>query len=800
MSYLQGRAGAMNIMKKKLKHLFQSEWVIRIAIAIGPVLLIGRPLIFGRVLFWGTPALQFVPWWVEGIRQIIHGNVPLWNGFNGMGAPLLANYQSAFFYPPNLVILLSGIWRGVEGVAQGFTFMSMIHLIWGGWGAAALIRRLGGSQLARVIGGTVFAMGGYLIGRLGFISMIWAGVWLPWIIRFTDEIASPVINVQKNNEKGLWFHPPLAVCIGFQLLAGHAQLAWYTLQLAAIWLLAGIWQKRSDSKVWKGILPFTGSVIGAVFLAAIQLLPTAEYLWQSQRASQVGFEEAMTYSFWPWRLITLASPFFFGNPGTGTYWGYGSFWEDHAYLGILPLILASSTLNGVFRNRSQALKNGFLSSYVLRLLWGLNLVALIFALGKNTPVFVLLYRYVPSFNMFQAPARYLIWWVFSMMLLAAHGVDCWKRPSGRGLYWLRLSGAGAFAMTLGAGMTALLLPDVKATFIQSMALTGFWALGVVVLTLFARKRGELWWQGAVFLWVMSDLFAAGQTIVPTVEANFYSRMTSNSQWIRENLNGKRIYLHSQDEYHLKFDRFFRMADYREKSGEDWLSMREVLLPNLNLLEEIASVNNFDPLLPARYKKWIEILEKAPLQQRERMLSRMNVGFIEVPETGRSGGIRLERLDVGSGVTWVTCVTKVSTGDESLQKMLLNDFSAQTLVVEGIDAQERECGQAQIKEFSIEGDAGKWRVHLSTDQDGWIRISQVWYPGWTAKMDQKKVAIYRGDYLFMALFIPAGDHIVWLEYQPWSFRIGSILSILMIITLGIFVIRRQRSKWAAIGSG
>ena len=790
----------MKIWKKELTTWFQSEWAIRFTIAIGPLLLIGRQLIFGQVLFWGTPALQFIPWWVEGIRQITHGNIPLWNGFNGMGAPLLANYQSAFFYPPNLVILFSGIWRGVEGIAQGFTFMSMIHLIWGGWGAAALVRRLEGGRLARVVGGTVFAMGGYLIGRLGFISMIWTAAWLPWVIRFTDEIASPATDVKKNDEKDLWFHLPLAVCVGFQLLAGHAQLSWYTLQLAAIWLLAGIWRKRSDGKAWKSIFAFVSSVMCATFLAAIQLLPTAEYLWQSQRASQVGFEEAMTYSFWPWRLITLASPFFFGNPGAGTYWGYASFWEDHVYLGVLPLILACSTLKGAFRNRSQTLENGFLDPFTLRLLWGINLVALIFALGKNTPVFVFLYQHVPSFNMFQAPARYLIWLAFSMMLLAAHGVDGWKRPSGRGLYWLRLSGAGAFAITLGAEVTAVLLPGVKATFIQSMALTGFWALGVVALTLFANQRRELWWQGAVFVWVISDLFTAGQTIVPTVEVKFYSQMTSNSQWIRENLNGKRIYLPGQDEYHLKFDRFFRMADYREKSGVDWLSMREVLLPNLNLLEEIASVNNFDPLVPARYKKWIEVLEKVPPQQQERMLSRMNVGFIEVPEPGGPEGMGLKRLNMGSAVTWVTCAIKVSTGEEALQKMLLNDFGAQTLVVEGIPAQARGCDRPRVEAFSIDGDAGKWRIHLFTEQDGWIRISQVWYPGWTAKVDNKKVPIYRGDYLFMALFIPAGDHTIWLEYQPWSFRIGSILSILMIITLGIFVIRRRRLKWAANGSG
>jgi len=138
----------------------------------------------------------------------------------------------------------------------------------------------------------------------------------------------------------------LGLLIGMQLLAGHAQTSWYTLLLAALW--AGFWGWQSEGKPAR--LPLrslsaawgrlTLAVLIGVALAAVQLFPTAEYLLQSQRASAVEYEVAMTYSFWPWRALSLLASDLFGSPVHGDYWGYGNFWEDAVYIGLLPLLLA----------------------------------------------------------------------------------------------------------------------------------------------------------------------------------------------------------------------------------------------------------------------------------------------------------------------------------------------------------------------------------------------------------------------------------------------------------------------------
>ena len=120
---------------------------------------------------------------------------------------------------------------------------------------------------------------------------------------------------------------------------------------------------------------------------------------------------------------------------------------------------------------------------VMALLWGIVVLSFVLALGQNTPVFPFLFKHVPTFDMFQAPARYLIWATFGLAVLGGLGADRWRCPEKRGLYWLRLGTAGMFAVTLGAGIAWQTMGDVRLTFIRATALAGGWALGTGLFTL-----------------------------------------------------------------------------------------------------------------------------------------------------------------------------------------------------------------------------------------------------------------------------------------------------------------------------
>ena len=130
-----------------------------------------------------------------------------------------------------------------------------------------------------------------------------------------------------------------------------------------------------------------GAVVRGLGLAAAELVPTAEYLVESNRGAGLQETGALTYSFWPWRTFGLVLPGLFGSPATGDYWGYGNYWEDALYLGVLPLLMAGSA----------SLRAGRLSPQMGKTRTFLLLatgIAFLLGLGGPTPFFPFLSRTV----------------------------------------------------------------------------------------------------------------------------------------------------------------------------------------------------------------------------------------------------------------------------------------------------------------------------------------------------------------------------------------------------------------------
>jgi hypothetical protein len=247
-------------------------------------------------------------------------------------------------------------------------------------------------------------------------------------------------------------------------------------------------------------------MVGAA-LAAVQLLPTAEYLMQSQRAQAVDYEFAMTYSFWPWRFLTLLAPGLFGTPVIGDYWGYANYWEDAVYVGLLPFVMAVTAV--LRRGKGSGVQGG---GRLIVFLTCVVLISFLFALGKNIPIFPFLYRHIPTFDMFQAPTRWTLWAVFALSLLAAIGIEAWRRPEGTGLYWMRLGTMGAAAVMVGRVLQPvdwLAHWAPSASLVRSMALLGMWGVGIGILALTAPHKGLVrqvqrgWWAWMVVAWTAS---------------------------------------------------------------------------------------------------------------------------------------------------------------------------------------------------------------------------------------------------------------------------------------------------------
>jgi len=242
----------------------RANWVVEISVIVGWALLLTWPLLFGgRVLYWGTQLLQFAPWRQLVADAVRAGDWPLWTQALGSGAPLLANHQSAVFYPPHLLFLLFPVER-----ALGYSLA--LHLALAGLFAWLWARQLGLGTLGRLVAALAYAGSGFLVGHALFPSMVEAAAWLPLLFLLTDRLA-------KRRRVGDAL--VLGAALGVQFLAGHAQIWYYGVWAIGSYALLIGWQV-GKLEGWKGgralahiVLLVALAVTVAIGAAAVQVLP-----------------------------------------------------------------------------------------------------------------------------------------------------------------------------------------------------------------------------------------------------------------------------------------------------------------------------------------------------------------------------------------------------------------------------------------------------------------------------------------------------------------------------------------------
>ena len=715
----------------------------------------------GEVFFWGIPSLQFVPWRFYAFDALRQGHLPLWNPYNGGGAPLFANYQSALLYPPN--------WIGLGATTPSasawlYSVLAVSHLFWAGLGMWNLTTERGYPVFARGVSVLSFALGGYVVARLGTYPTVSVYAWLGWLIWLVERGIK---------EAHPWDLFRLAWVVAMILTAGHAQTAWYSLLLATAWGLVywGSLRFRQPLRIaWMMLVVALG-----VGLASWQLLATADLTVHSQRASSYGdVELALQYSYAPLRVLNLFAPNVFGNPGDGSYVTEGAFFEDAVYIGLIPLLGAIFALNTMFFPR-QALPTmwRFAWFWVAVVVVGFN-----FALGQHNPLFMAFYQHVPTFDMFQAPVRWHLWTVFGLSLLAGMGVSAWS--SGvRTLYITRLMTAGAIGMMmLSVGASAYLSPSLIQTQGVSVLrhatfMTACWLLCATVLTLLKAESlptrfslppyWEQAWQVAVVLVVGFDVGWAMRGLNPTVPAHFYGSVATSdafeqrTYWTRDALNARLFgtlsngdSLEQDQEVLLPFD------DYRV-AQQQADTFRKLQLPNLNILDRLYSLNNFDPLVFDLY----DLL----LTNYEEQIAR--------------GEWQQETCTLSYFCTVRTIYTPTAT----LQR---NQVSERAVItpIGTIKTLQEAYGSTTLEVMTSSNEAYLWL--LDFNPSGWVAyVNGTRILTNTSLADAKQVPI------------PMGESTVRFVYEPWWNPTGAMVSggsmLVMVFWAGRLTLRARRSN-------
>jgi len=108
-------------------------------------------------------------------------------------------------------------------------------------------------------------------------------------------------------------------------------------------------------------------------------------------------------------------------------------------------------------------------------------------------------------------------------------------------------------------------------------------------------------------------------------------------------------------------------------------------------------------------------------------------------------------------------------------ILADDGTTQTNVVA---ADRGGQGQATVTQYATDN----VRIHTTASADAWLVLSDTYYPGWVASVDGQPTTVLRGDVLFRAIAVPAGDHDVEFRFEPASVRLGLAISVVSLLLL------------------
>ncbi|MGE5262512.1 MAG: YfhO family protein [Acidobacteriota bacterium] len=128
---------------------------------------------------------------------------------------------------------------------------------------------------------------------------------------------------------------------------------------------------------------------------------------------------------------------------------------------------------------------------------------------------------------------------------------------------------------------------------------------------------------------------------------------------------------------------------------------------------------------------------------------------------------------------------VADDESSANEIYRSDFQPrETLVLAG--GQALQAGGTQRGDESVqmvEYQDERVVLDVRASAEGYVVLTDAWFPGWVARLDGVQVPIQRADLIFRAVRVSPGEHHIEMEYHPSSLYLGGAVSLIALIVVG-----------------
>jgi hypothetical protein len=685
------------------------------------------------------------------------------------------------------------------------TWSFILHLFLAGFFTFRFLRATGFSFYASLLGGAGYMMSGQLASLVspGHDGKLTVSALFPLVLW--------MLTLGMRRGRG-WSWGVLALAVGLAVLSPHPQLLQYLLLASAaftIHLAVSAFRAREASG--RAILGRIGlalvSVAIGLAIGAIQYVPVMEYVkWSPRAGGLADYATAVSYG-WPLKeLFDAYLPQFTGM--IEAYWGANAIHLHSDYQGAVFLLLAGAAFAGPGRSE----RKGFV------IFWSITLViALLWALGGDTPFYRIPYAIIPGTKYFRAPATVFFVGTMALAVLAATGTEklLMRELSPRyALGWL-----GFATVVVILAMTGILTDFAQALAPAELVDAVFANEGKVTLGAW-RSFAFILLAAALVLFYRRGritLRTAGIAVAALVAADGWSIM--REYWMfsepaavvfRSDAAIDRIKADPEPSRVLA-------VELEENPRRDVFLQGDGLM-----IHRVRGLLGYHGNQLGRYNILLDKDQGFPEAFNPRMWELFNVRYlltnsadvgsyfpgaqwvIGPVENAAGTKVYLYRLPGANQYAWVTSAL-VKADDEAVLVTLRNpNFDFRSTALFAHDAQVSEpnglggppvAGGTTVKVTKYE--PGRVSLELSgpADTGTALVVSENYYPGWRATVDGKETPVGRVDYTLAGVELPAGARKIELWFSSDTYKRGKLITLIALaltaalITAGIFMERK-----------
>ena len=724
------------------------------------------PALFQGALPYGHDvAALFLPLRTEIARSLAAHEWPLWMpGILG-GLPGIASCNTDFFYPTDLLAYLAHWSPQVE-----LGLDAALHLALAGLGMLLLLRRLGRSTGAALLGAVFFAWSGSEASQVygGFYNFVQSVALLPWIFWAAH----------KGSCEGSWAAWGLCgLAFSLQVLSGGAQIAAYSAPAAlAFCLSAAAWERRAAAP---GALGRARILAGFALAVGLAFLLSAPQLWLTLQYLPLAARPDLDHAAFIRGSIRLGDCLTWLVPGCDgwkepTYHGAVVDTFTSEYFGLLPWALTCGALAACWRREAP-----------VRFMAGLALVALFLAQGQWTPFYGLFQR-LPVVSGFRTWSRILFLLTFAVCVLAARGFDALRdartrAAAARGAALVVLLALAA-AVWVHAGAGARALADAAAMPWLTGAEGGL-ARAALTLAGLAQDSAVSAAFLALLLALLLWLAARGAAVLPLLALCLAFHAADQGSALAHYIR------FTTPEAVVDQDRFSTPPP-RPAGLEPWRVFdADRSSPDKDLLLGYENVYGDESVPPRSFTGIMHALLQTPAGQK-RFLDLFNVRYVFVHSRGEASQpgdtVRVLRNPGAYPRAWLVQRSRVLPRDADAWTQLAEpgfDPRREVILAAALSG---AAGSGQIygtalspvpspvpslalrpvpslaldQEGSVQWLArtpGSATLQVGIAREGFLVLSQAWHPSWTARIDGRQAEVLKADGGLQALALSPGDH-------------------------------------------